>query len=115
MLSAFTVCTLRKCAARVFGSSILEGKAPSSRKHEVTHIWFDLVFQCRVVNFEGVVERIDFKVDGRRICDGAFSAVYAFPAATFKTIVRNVMRGDHQWVTFASTRTCSKASDKPTL
>eukprot|EP00965_Chrysotila_dentata_P056444 1873128-Pleurochrysis_carterae.AAC.1 len=30
-------------------------------------------------------------------------------------LVRNVMRGDHQYVTNARTRTCSKASDRPTL
>eukprot|EP00965_Chrysotila_dentata_P085659 2825949-Pleurochrysis_carterae.AAC.1 len=79
-MSAFTVSTLRKCAARVFGDAILEGKDPSIPKHSATLIWFDLVFQCRVVNAEGVVERIDFKVEGRHVCDGAFAAVYAIPS-----------------------------------
>eukprot|EP00965_Chrysotila_dentata_P191825 6174778-Pleurochrysis_carterae.AAC.1 len=97
MLSAFTVSTLRKCAARVFGNSVLDGKGPSTAKHDVTHIWFDLIFQCRIVNAEGLVERIEFNVEGRRVCGGAFQAVYVIPSATFTTIVRNVMRGDHRW------------------
>eukprot|EP00965_Chrysotila_dentata_P124111 4102039-Pleurochrysis_carterae.AAC.1 len=32
-----------------------------------------------------------------------------------KSLVRNVMRGDHMWITYAQTRTCSKARDRPTL
>eukprot|EP00965_Chrysotila_dentata_P012733 420459-Pleurochrysis_carterae.AAC.1 len=30
-------------------------------------------------------------------------------------MTRHVLRGDHAWVTYAKTRTCSAAKDKPTL
>eukprot|EP00965_Chrysotila_dentata_P091245 3013097-Pleurochrysis_carterae.AAC.1 len=109
MISAFTVTTLRKCATLVFGESVLDGKEPTTRKHDVTHIWFNLIFQCRVCNFEGIVERIEFAVDGRRVCEGAFAAVYAIQPTTLRTLKRHVLRGDHRYVTFASTRTCSRA------
>eukprot|EP00965_Chrysotila_dentata_P022426 742686-Pleurochrysis_carterae.AAC.2 len=115
MLSAFTVSTLQKCAARGFGDPVLDGKAPSFGKHSATHVWFHLIFQCRILTAEGILERLEFHVDGRRICGGAFAAVYAIPPATFATLVRHVRRGDYAWVTYAGTRTCSKASDKPTL
>eukprot|EP00965_Chrysotila_dentata_P222215 6192822-Pleurochrysis_carterae.AAC.1 len=36
MRSAFTVSTLRKCAARVFGEPVLDGMAPSIGKHTAT-------------------------------------------------------------------------------
>eukprot|EP00965_Chrysotila_dentata_P140391 4641392-Pleurochrysis_carterae.AAC.1 len=66
-------------------------------KHAVSHIWFDLIFLCRVVNADGIIERIDYKVEGRRVCGGAFAAVYSIPPATFTNMSRQVMRGDHAW------------------
>eukprot|EP00965_Chrysotila_dentata_P101136 3340116-Pleurochrysis_carterae.AAC.1 len=38
MMFAFTVSTLRKCAARVFGDAILERKGPSIPKQSATPI-----------------------------------------------------------------------------
>eukprot|EP00965_Chrysotila_dentata_P137622 4552884-Pleurochrysis_carterae.AAC.1 len=67
------------------------------------------------VEFRGRVEQIDFHVDGRRMCSGAFAALYDISPFTFSTIVRNVKRGDNAWVAYAETRTCSKARDEPTL
>eukprot|EP00965_Chrysotila_dentata_P260978 6214102-Pleurochrysis_carterae.AAC.1 len=112
MSAAFTVSTLRKCAALVFGNSILDGEKPSHPKRAATHVWFGLVSQCRVVNFDGVVERIDYSVDGRRICCGAFAAVYAIPPNTFKALERNAKRGNYRWTMYAETRTTKKASEK---
>eukprot|EP00965_Chrysotila_dentata_P108258 3575760-Pleurochrysis_carterae.AAC.1 len=89
MSSAFTVYTLRNCAAKVFGDSILVKGEPSIQKMAAKHVWFDLIFQCRVVNFDGVVEGIEYCVDGRRVCGAAFAAVYAIPPATFETLARN--------------------------
>eukprot|EP00965_Chrysotila_dentata_P058092 1925854-Pleurochrysis_carterae.AAC.2 len=54
------------------------------------------IFQCSVVNFDGIVQRIDYSVDGRRICNGAFAAVHAITPATFDTIERHVKRGDYR-------------------
>eukprot|EP00965_Chrysotila_dentata_P042321 1404311-Pleurochrysis_carterae.AAC.1 len=87
MQSAFTLAALRNCAARVFGEPYLEGKGPSIRNHTASHIWFRAIFQCRVVNFEGVVESIDFHVNGRRICEEAFAAAYAIPPSTCSKMV----------------------------
>eukprot|EP00965_Chrysotila_dentata_P044553 1481125-Pleurochrysis_carterae.AAC.2 len=92
---------------------MLEGKAPSRKKHAASHVWFDRIFQCRVVDFDGVVKQIDYQVDDRRICGGALAAVYAFPSATFNTIERHVKRGDYHWITYAQTRTMN-ASEKLT-
>eukprot|EP00965_Chrysotila_dentata_P033594 1118654-Pleurochrysis_carterae.AAC.1 len=115
MLSVVTVSTLRKCAACVFGEELLDGNDPGTRKYSVSHVWFKLIFDCRVVNLEGIVERIEFNIEGRRVCGGAFASVYSIPLNTFKTLVRRVMRGDCRYVTYAGTRTCSKAKDKLTL
>eukprot|EP00965_Chrysotila_dentata_P213601 6187721-Pleurochrysis_carterae.AAC.2 len=116
MHSAFTVSLLlRKCAARVFGDSVLHGKEPSTMKLSFSQVWFELIFQCCVLNADGIVQRIDYHVEGRRVCGGAFAAVYSIPPATFTNMSCHVLRGDHAWATYAQTRTRSAARDKSTL
>eukprot|EP00965_Chrysotila_dentata_P063974 2119546-Pleurochrysis_carterae.AAC.1 len=113
--NTFTVTLLKKCAASTFGESALCEEPPSKSNHEAVHVWLRLVFDCRVLNAEGAVASIDFRVEGRRLCCGAFRTAYCMSKATFDTICTRVISGDHKWVTYASTRTCSAAKDRPTL
>eukprot|EP00965_Chrysotila_dentata_P064704 2145520-Pleurochrysis_carterae.AAC.1 len=113
--NAFTVTLLKKCAACTFGETAVREETPSISNHEAVHVWFRLVFDCRVLNDEGAVASIDFKVEGRRLCRGAFRTAYCMSKATFDTICARIMAGDHKWVTYANTRTCSAAKDRPSL
>eukprot|EP00965_Chrysotila_dentata_P062755 2079113-Pleurochrysis_carterae.AAC.2 len=106
--------TLRKCAARAFGECVLDGQPPSIGNHEATTVWFDLAFACRVV-VANEVTGIDFNIEGRRVCKGAFQAAYSIPATTMDNIVRRVFAGEHAWVTYAMTATAKPRSDKPSL
>eukprot|EP00965_Chrysotila_dentata_P094570 3126729-Pleurochrysis_carterae.AAC.2 len=114
MQNAFTLTTLRKCAVRVFGESVMDGQPPTIPNHTAVRNWFGLVFACRIV-VANEVTSIDFNVDGRRVCRGAFAAAYAIPPASMDDIVRRVMGGAHAWVTYASTATARPRSDKPSL
>eukprot|EP00965_Chrysotila_dentata_P017177 570183-Pleurochrysis_carterae.AAC.1 len=60
------------------------------------------------------VSSIVLRVEGHRVCVGAFAAVHKIAPATIGKIMRNVRRGDREWVTYESTAT-TKASDRPTL
>eukprot|EP00965_Chrysotila_dentata_P253456 6211243-Pleurochrysis_carterae.AAC.2 len=51
-------------------------------KHSASHIWFNLIFNCRVLNLVGVLNRIQYSKEGRHVCGGAVAAVYAIPLAT---------------------------------
>eukprot|EP00965_Chrysotila_dentata_P184189 6081213-Pleurochrysis_carterae.AAC.1 len=71
--SNFTLRTLRNCAAITFGESVLDGKKPTIGNHAATPNWFKLVYDCRVVVGDQVTG-IDLRVEGRRVCEGAFAA-----------------------------------------
>eukprot|EP00965_Chrysotila_dentata_P255109 6212105-Pleurochrysis_carterae.AAC.2 len=114
MQNSFTITILRKCAARVFGECVLDGKSPSIGNHQATRAWFDLAFACRIV-VANEVTGIDFNIEGRRVCQGAFQAAYSIPASTMDEIVRRIFAGHHAWVTYALTATAKPRSDKPTL
>eukprot|EP00965_Chrysotila_dentata_P038683 1284708-Pleurochrysis_carterae.AAC.1 len=62
-----------------------------------------------------VVASIDYRVEGHRVCSGAFAAVYSIPDSTMKDIARKVLAGDQQWVTYAMSATAKPKSDRPTL
>eukprot|EP00965_Chrysotila_dentata_P016092 533242-Pleurochrysis_carterae.AAC.2 len=98
MQNSFTITQLRKCAAQAFGASVLEGNAPSIKNHTATRNWFQLVFACRVVVANKVIE-IDFNIAGRRVCKGFFQAAYGIPSSSsMDDIVRRVFAGQHAWV-----------------
>eukprot|EP00965_Chrysotila_dentata_P235957 6201055-Pleurochrysis_carterae.AAC.5 len=99
MQITFTINQLRKCAARAFGERVLKGEAPSIKFHMATKKWFKLIFACRVVVANKVTE-INYNIDGRGVCKGAFQAAYGIPSATIDDIVRRVFAGHHAWVTY---------------
>eukprot|EP00965_Chrysotila_dentata_P234006 6199931-Pleurochrysis_carterae.AAC.1 len=113
--NVFTVNLLKKCAAYTYGEEGVRGEKPSVGNHDAVKRWFRLVFDCRVVNSSGTVSDIEFKLEGRRICSGAFRIAYCITRTTFQSIIRNVLAGHHEWVTYKSTRTCNPARDRPTL
>lgn len=113
--SNFTVLLLRKCAAATFGDDVLRGKIPDIRNHTARRNWFKLLYNCRVLNANGSVREIAHHVRGARICAGAFEAVYSIPPATMTELSNAVLRGHHEWVTFARTSTSNAASEKITL
>eukprot|EP00965_Chrysotila_dentata_P102936 3397904-Pleurochrysis_carterae.AAC.1 len=88
---------LQRCAATTFGDSALSGDAlPTTKNHATVSKWFQLVYACRVM--DGLnVSSIDLRVEGHRVCQGAFAAVYSIPHATMGKIMQNVRAGDREW------------------
>eukprot|EP00965_Chrysotila_dentata_P102782 3393331-Pleurochrysis_carterae.AAC.1 len=101
---AFVPAALKRCALHIFGTcDLLEGKEPPYGNHLATQKWFQLIFAARVVDADKKVSGFDYRVEGFRVCAGAFRAAYAIPQSTHRDMAQAVREGHHAWTSSKST------------
>ena len=115
MQTVFTVLLLRQCAAQTFGDRMLREGKTSIPNHTACRNWFRFIFACRICDADRNVVSINFNIRGHRVCSGAFAAAYAISPATMKSMVKCVMEGNHEWVSFRETATSTANASKFSL
>lgn len=89
----------KTCAQQSFGDAVfIQDWANITPNHQAVNKWFQLVHQCRVLDtVHSKVTRIDYKINGVRVCQGAWAWIHGVRPATSNGIHRQVMRGFHSW------------------
>eukprot|EP00965_Chrysotila_dentata_P237608 6202013-Pleurochrysis_carterae.AAC.1 len=110
--TVFTVLLLRQCAAQTFDDKTLREERTSIPNHTACRNWFRFIYACRICDADRNVVSINFNSRGHRVCSGAFAATYAIPPATMKSMVKCMMGGNHEWVSFRETATSAANASK---
>lgn len=88
------------CASDSFGEGVLRGDWSNLRRnHDATKHWFEMAHAHRVVDQTGKVTRVDYKVHGIPVCQGAWASLHGIKKTTAASIHRQVMNNVECWST----------------
>ena len=89
---------LKQCAAESFGEAALLGQWEQlTQAHTANRQWFDLALSGRLVDDQGVVTTVLYRVGDQLVCAPAWGAMRGVKPTTCATIDRLVRAGEMTW------------------